>query len=122
MTLRIFNPDDQSQTLHGELLAAAFAEFDCGPVADSGRQGSRRITRAQARRRERVSQTCVEFTDLMLSPKAPLTEEEAVAMLTPTTVWLLQWFCQQLVIQVVKFLWRRWNERTPCQPTSHWGA
>jgi len=106
--IRIFDPDETS-TAHGRMLAAAFVEFDCGPVACAGSQRAR-MSRGQTRRRDRVSQTCVEFTDLMLSPRAPRTEEEAVAMLAPVTAWLLQWLVQQLAISVIKFLWRKWQE------------
>lgn len=105
--IRIFDPDAPN-TLHGELLAAAYAEFDCGPVACTSSQRSR-MSRGQAKRRDKVTQTTVEFTDLMLSPQAPQTEDEAVKLLSPVTAWLLSWLVRQLAIQVIKFLWRKWH-------------
>ena len=105
--IRIFDPN--TVTLHGELLEAAFSEFHCGPVACTGTQRAR-MSRAQIRRRDRVHETCVQFTDLMNSSRRPNSEAETVAILAPVTAWLLQWLIQQLAIQVIKFLWRKWHE------------
>lgn len=88
------------------LHEAAWKEFGCEPVPQTcGRKESRRAIA----RRERVSDTVDRFLDLMASDDAPFDEASMIAALVPLSTWLLSWIFRQLVIQVLKFCWRKWS-------------
>lgn len=103
MTLRIFQPscDDNA------LLASALAEFQCEAVPQ---HGGRSESGRRYRRRQCVTETTGRFTAAMSSANPPRSEEEAVARLAPVAAWFFSWLIQQLAIQVIKFLWRKWHE------------
>lgn len=102
MPFSVFNPESVS------LLNEALREFDCeaptslAPLPDRNRE--RRLAK-----RDKVTKTVQRFEALMNGPNPPATEAEMLAALTPVVAWVLSWFIRQLVIEVLRFCWRRWN-------------
>ena len=116
MSLKLFHPDDLFRTggvtpprspLENELLAAALLEFDCEPLPPGYGSGERR---RRERKRAKVADTTSRFVAAIRSDSPPATEAEAIALLAPIGAWLLSWLIRQLVIQVIKFLWRTMHE------------
>ena len=102
MPLSVFNPDSTP------LVDAILREFDCELPASMSVYPDRGRERKLAKR-EKVIHTVRRFEDLMASDDAPRTEAELLAALTPVMTWVLSWLFRQLVIQVLKSCWSRWN-------------
>lgn len=103
MPLSVFNPDQFNvDHFRGEV----WKEFDVDQLPGFS---SRTEPKARKKKRERVNSTVDKFVELMNSENPPATEAEMLAELTPVMTWLLSWFIRQLVIQVLKFCWSRWN-------------
>jgi len=109
--MKIFNPDGMvaRSELENGLLAAAWREFDCEPLAaTSGRAEDRR----REQKRAKIADTTSRFVAAMRSSSPPATEADAIAELAPVGAWLLSWLFRQMVIQVIKFLWRKMHDTT----------
>lgn len=104
MSLRLFTADDADRI--DTLRFGVMQELDCEPVPESS---GRREPAARRRKREKVSRTIDTFVEAMHSHDPPRSEDEVVARLTPLAAWAFSWLIGQLVMQVLKACWRRWN-------------
>ena len=103
MPLSVFNSD---QFNVDRFRAEVWKEFDVEPLTAFS---SRSEPKTRKRKRERVNSTVDMFVELMNGPNPPATETEMLAALTPVMTWVLSWLIRQLVIQVLKYCWKRWN-------------
>ena len=103
MPLSVFNSD---QFNVDRFRAEVWKEFDVEPLTAFS---SRSEPKTRKRKRERVNSTVDRFVELMNGPNPPATETEMLAALTPVMTWVLSWLIRQLVIQVLKYCWKRWN-------------
>ena len=103
MTLMLFNPDAAVTILHSQ----AFKEFGCDvPKQQAGRRDRHKLTQ----KRERIAETVDDFLDVMATDNPPQSEAEVIAALVPLSTWLLSWIIRRLVVQVIRFCWRKYQE------------
>lgn len=82
------------------LESQALAHFGCQAV-----KGRKRNKKA-----EKVSATVQRFKKVMSGPNPPRTQEEAVAAVAPLLVYLIGILFRQLMIEVIKWCWEKYNE------------
>ncbi|MBL8815981.1 MAG: hypothetical protein JNL58_08110 [Planctomyces sp.] len=100
MNVRIYNPPlDRFAQLREDVLQDMSIE-----ALPKGRE-----SRRERRRREKVERTIEEFRCEMEGSDPPRSEEELLTRLTPITSFLISWLIRQIVIEVLKACWRRWN-------------
>lgn len=69
-------------------------------------------------REKTVRQYGGRFLERMHGDSPFASEEDAIAALSPIAIWVFRWALRQLVIQVIKFLWRRMHPPTSVEITA----
>ena len=94
------------QNLEVQLLEDAVVTF-CPIVAGSAKTGSKPVRKNE----KTVRLYGQRFLDRMNGDSPFQSEEEAIATLAPVAIWIFRWALRQLAIQVIRYLWSRWQAK-----------
>jgi hypothetical protein len=96
------------------LYFETYRQFDCDDLTAvvAGHRGLKRKDLEKRTRKQRdVHGTLSRFRSLMESPSPPKTKQEAVAALSPIVAYLLWSFFKMLAIEVIEWVWDRYQEQ-----------